>query len=262
MVKVLIIGGSTLNDGDGEELASILIDSNNSFLKEWAIVIAIHNFLLLEDQVRPGLRITREPISDLNRVTVNAQENNDEHLTWFNNNSNQNLHQIMNEDKYFIENNNIYILGGGINQKRILCFKVKEENNSLFIEAKFFSSDTDDDTCECEGRQNNGFILSYPSINCIMEEFLANSDKLEDLAGVVLAGFDNDGAEGLLAMKRNGCKTAVQNPEECDNGRNSEMPQNALDAAREQSSGHDIITLGTAEFPTFVEWFSNLNNNT
>jgi hypothetical protein len=34
MVKVLIIGGSTSNDGDYENLFSTLIDPNNIFLKD------------------------------------------------------------------------------------------------------------------------------------------------------------------------------------------------------------------------------------
>lgn len=261
MVNVLIIGGSTFNKGDDGRMASILTDPNNSFLKEWAVIIAFHSFCLFND-VKPSGR---------NKQNVDHNEHNRRNLNLFQTRENDVL-RIDTEGEHLIENNKIYILGGGGVLPPFLCFKVKERNNSLFLEAKWYS-DNEGDTFDCENRQANSLIaVYYPSINCVMEEFLANYDKLQDLAGVVLAGFDNDGAEGLLAMKRNDCKTAVQNPEECNNERNFEMPQNALNALNALKTfniennpkleQHDIITLGTAEFPTFVEWFSNLNDNT
>jgi CheB methylesterase len=291
MVKVLIIGGSTSNDGDYENLFSTLIDPNNIFLKEWAVIISIHNFWLLEDITMPGKYVEAPP------VQFNAENNNRQRSELWEFNENQNIVIIENNGRFIIKNGNIYILAGSL--KNPVNFDVFEEKKVLYLEAKFAeivtiksknvinspedesflpedeyenypfenlislarSSNTNNNTDE-NNTDENITAGYYPNINEVMERFLANYDNLQDLAGVVLAGFDDDGAEGLLAMKRNGCKTAVQNPEECDNGRNSEMPQNALDAAREQSSGHDIITLGTAEFPTFVEWFSNLNNNT
>jgi hypothetical protein len=259
MVKILIIGGSTLVENDKISFISALINSENSFLEEWAVIIAIHSFWLLGN-VKKRFKET------------NAEENNKRHRDYFK--TKRQYLRIVDgkEEKYIIEKNNIYILAGGNNFNDALTFKLLEENNILYLTTGKSLQETIDlsadengaidttDTWDLEDTTIDFFKLPYfPEIDAVMKEFLANHDRFKDLAGVILGGFGNDGAEGLLEIKRKGYKTAVQDPSECNFSENhNEMPNEALKLAR-----HDIITLQettrSEEILTFIKWLSKLN---
>ncbi|MEG4917447.1 chemotaxis protein CheB [Microcoleus sp. B7-D4] len=259
MTNVLCIGGSTLNrdcqPGIIEDLKMSGIFKNN-----WAVIIAIHKYLLMYDQLslcnKTVFREKRrtdlcEAFAGLNFVLLEASGEYTvkpgdiyilpDSLYYKKNPDDDNL--IYLKIQIFMKKDNLVINVSEVVRKMI-------NSNSHFSEESVIREEEsagESVSNSCAEDQSIPDLEDLPHIDDVMTQIAHNNR--EQTAGLLLAGMGDDGAEGMLIIHQQGGVTAVQAPDNCirppeypdrDNG---EMPRKAIDLANQTGFSHDIICL-------------------
>lgn len=249
MTNVLCIGGSTLNPGCQPEIRNAL--ESSGILENWAVIIAIHRYLLMYSQTREDIRNYISQVFDGLKLVL-----------------------IEESGEYTVEPGHIYILPDSKFYKKnpndidLINFKIqifmKEDNLVIKVsevvikminesrsseESVIREEESADENVSnlCAESQSISELEYLPHIDDVMTQTAQKNHG--QTAGLLLAGMEDDGAEGMLIIHQQGGVTAVQAPDNCirppkypdrDNG---EMPRKAIDRANQTGFSHDIICL-------------------
>jgi hypothetical protein len=251
--KILCIGASTYNTGTPQVISQALQETN--LLNGWAIIWAVHKYFDMTEQEQ------------------------------FRNKINDDFHEIR-ESIIFVDKNYnypiykgcLYILPDsfwcGYSQERIYT-RIVNDQNVLTIQASSCEEILEEDY-KYMGYDPEGEFLKQPNpyLPCIDKTMIQLADNhTGEIAGLLLAGLDADGAKGMVAINKKGGKTAIQNPEECWRKVNSgykdtsSMPRAAIAEAKNEGRSHEIITLNiqkqanTNDIKTLTEWLEFIKNN-
>jgi hypothetical protein len=251
--KILCIGASTYNTGTPQAVTQALQETN--LLNGWAIIWAVHQYF---DMAKKELFI-KKINTDFHEIK--------ERIIFVDKNLN-----------YPIDKGYLYILPDSFwceySQERIYT-RIVNDQDVLTIQASSCEEILEEDY-KYMGYDPEGEFSEQPDpyLPCIDKTMIQLADNhTGEITGLLLAGLDADGAKGMLAIKKKGGKTAVQNPEECwrqVNGgymNTSSMPRAAIAEAQNKELSHEIITLNhqnqgdTKDIKTLTEWLEFIKNN-
>jgi len=226
--KILCIGGSTYNEGTPQIISQLL--RNTNFLNDWAVIFANHLYLEMDmDKVNiQTIKICQDFKEIASRLIL--------------------VKDVLN---YPIQKGYFYVLpdSSWCQDKLIRIYtRIINKENILTIESSGSEEILEEDYRYNPEDSSLGYTHLYlPCIDKIMIQISTN--HAGKVAGLLLAGLGNDGAQGMLAIKQKGGETAVQNPKECCHfirGREtSSMPEAAIKEAENYKLHHQIISLNT-----------------
>lgn len=281
--KIFVIGGSTYNEKTLEKIRQALIDSK--FLDEWAVIIAIHKYLRLNDQQYSLTSFENKIKSELSSSNFNPK-----------------ISLITKPGQIIVETGSIYVLpdpGMNINNRYVETsfmddnaqLKICAERSTTFLEeSKQWFLNNQFDASGIKRIMTAKDFLSFapeklplinasnlsqlrvkasrvsptkvlyqdmPCIDKLMSEVAASKSQPK-IAALLLCGLHGDGANGLKEIKNNGGDTAVQLPDECCHQtriNTSSMPKTAL----EIEPNHQRVTLeDKPDYLKLSDWLSSI----
>lgn len=243
--KILCIGGSTHNQDTPYKIREALIASN--FLEEWAVIFVNHSYFKLNNSGTNSIgSYTNKINSDFNNLNITFVDG---------------------EQQYIIKKNYVYIIpDSGIyqstswiyahfsaNQKKLPMIEVPNSQASFQLVDAWY------DQNQYYASGNKRDYIDLPYIDKFMGELAQNRGSLDKIAGLIVCGLYEDGANGLKEIRNSGGNTAVQFPNECCNplrqGATFEMPHTALQI----EPNHQTISLeSTPNILSLTQWLSEI----
>lgn len=243
--KILCIGGSTHNKDTPYKIREALIASN--FLEEWAVIFVNHSYFKINKYGNNTSLYKNKINSDFNNLNITF---------------------IDSEQQYVIEKSYVYILPDSgmyqspdpwiyahfsINPEKLPIIEVPKSQASLELVDIW----CDQNQYYASGKKRDNFDLPY--IDKFMGELAQNYGSLDKIAGLIICGLDEDGADGLREIRNSGGDTAVQFPDECCHPQRQratcEMPQTALQI----EPNHQTISLeSTPNILSLTQWLSKI----
>ncbi|MCT7961705.1 chemotaxis protein CheB [Laspinema sp. D1] len=253
--KILCIGGSTLNEGTIEKIKDALIETD--FLQEWAVIFVNHLYFKIEEIQEYKNKIQQE----WQGVNIDFVDQIGNHKI------NINIVYILPDPSSVKDEEKM------VKKEEFRSADCIEQNGQVMLQVLQPQSSLDQLNQWWVKRLNDAGENQRPYMPCIdkfMQELADVKTNIKNLtiAGLILCGRDGDGADGLKAIKNEGGKTAVQNPDECQgksrlNINTNEypdkttcsMPYTALD----KEPKHQTISIeGNSNFTSLTDWLKEI----
>jgi CheB methylesterase len=239
--KILVIGGSTHNPCTPSRIRDAFLET--SFLEEWAIIFANHNYFRIQD--------TNNSISEF--------ETGITHQFW-----GLNLVFIQALGNYKLARNWVYIIPDIIPTSLTLNSDCDDWTYTIAKRQDFIEIGVSSQEASLDDTYNTPVNLNpySPNIDQVMTEVSHSYERGEctNIAGLLLCGKDDDGARGLLSIKQRGGHTAVQMPSECHHPNPKAINTNsAIALAKQQGISHESVFLENPHSSyTLTDWLCQI----